>query len=114
MCNIYVSKNNSLEGSKMSRMRNTQIKDVQSLTKDIELLPAVSANQDFFEKSGKYLFLADCFMNDEYKGAFHIDESCEIGWNGKYAEKEDILDLLDAMEDKEFKEKLVKKCGISR
>ena len=53
-------------------------------------------------------------MNDEYKGSFHIDESCEIGWNGKYAEKEDILDLLDAMEDKQFKEKLVKKCGISR
>ena len=114
MCNIYVSENNSLEGSKMSRMRNTQIKDVQSLTKDIELLPAVSANQDFFEKSGKYLFLADCFMNDEYKGSFHIDESCEIGWNGKYAEKEDILDLLDAMEDKQFKEKLVKKCDFSR
>jgi hypothetical protein len=114
MCSIYVPENNSLEGAKMSRMRNTQIKDVQSLTKDIELLPAVSANQDFFEKSGKYLFLADCFLNDEYKGSFHIDESCEIGWNGKYAEKEDILDLLDAMEDKEFKEKLVKKCGISR
>ena len=114
MCNIYVSENNSLEGSKMSRMRNTQIKDVQSLTKDIELLPAVSANQDIFEKSGKYFFLADCFMNDEYKGSFHIDESCEIGWNGKYAEKEDILDLLDAMEDKQFKEKLVKKCDFSR
>ena len=114
MCSIYTPDNDSLEGAKMSRMRNTQIKDVQSLTKDIELLPAVSANQDFFEKSGKYLFLADCFMNDEYKGSFHIDESCEIGWNGKYAEKEDILDLLDAMEDKEFKEKLVKKCGISR
>ena len=114
MCSIYVPDGGSLEGSKMSRMRNTQIKDVQSLTKDIELLPAVSANQDFFEKSGKYLFLADCFLNDEYKGSFHIDESCEIGWNGKYAEKEDILDLLDAMEDKEFKEKLVKKCGISR
>ena len=114
MCSIYVPENNSLEGAKMSRMRNTQIKDVQSLTKDIELLPAVSANQDFFEKSGKYLFLADCFMNDEYKGSFHIDESCEIGWNGKYAEKEDILDLLDAMEDKQFKEKLVKKCDFSR
>ena len=114
MCSIYVPDGGSLEGSKMSRMRNTQIKDVQSLTKDIELLPAVSANQDFFEKSGKYLFLADCFMNDEYKGSFHIDESCEIGWNGKYAEKEDILDLLEAMEDKQFKEKLVKKCDFSR
>ena len=96
MCNIYVSENNSLEGTKMSKMRNSQIKDVQTLVKDIDL------------------FLADCFLNDEYKGSFHIDESCEIGWNGKYAEKEDILDLLDAMEDKEFKEKLVKKCGISR
>ncbi len=113
-CNIYVPENNSLEGAKMSKMRNVQIKDVQTLVKDIELLPAVTADEDFFEKSGKYLFLADCFLNDEYKGSFHIDESCEIGWNGKYAEKEDILDLLDAMEDKEFKEKLVKKCGISR
>ncbi len=86
----------------MSKLRNLHIKDIQTLVKDIELLPAVSADQDFFEKSGKYLFLADCFLNDEYKGSFHIDE------------KEDILDLLDAMEDKEFKEKLVKKCGISR
>ena len=98
----------------MSKMRDLDIKDIQSLTKDIELLPAVSAKQDFFEKSGKYLFLADCFMNDEYKGSFHINDSCEIGWNGKYAEKEDILDLLDAMEDKQFKEKLVKKCNFSR
>lgn len=114
MCSIYVSENNSLEGTKMSKMRNVQIKDVQTLTKDIELLPAVTADEDFFEKSGKYFFLADCFLNDDYKGSFHIDESCEIGWNGKYAEKEDILDLLDAMEDKEFKEKLVKKCGFSR
>ena len=114
MCSIYVPENNSLEGTKMSKMRDLDIKDIQSLTKDIELLPAVSAKQDFFEKSGKYLFLADCFMNDEYKGSFHINDSCEIGWNGKYAEKEDILDLLDAMEDKQFKEKLVKKCNFSR
>ena len=113
-CNIYVPENNSLDGTRMSKMRNSQIKDAQTLEKNIELLPAATANQDYFEKSGKYLFLADCFMNDEYKGSFHIDDSCEIGWNGKYAEKEDILDLLDAMEDKQFKEKLVKKCDFSR
>ena len=113
-CNIYVPENNSLDGTRMSKMRNSQIKDAQTLEKNIELLPAATANQDYFEKSGKYLFLADCFMNDEYKGSFHIDDSCEIGWNGKYAEKEDILDLLDAMEDIHFKEKLVKKCDFSR
>lgn len=114
LCSIYTPDNDSLGGVTMSKLRNLHIKDIQTLVKDIELLPAVTADEDFFEKSGKYLFLADCFLNDEYKGSFHIDESCEIGWNGKYAEKEDILDLLDAMEDKEFKEKLVKKCGISR
>lgn len=112
LCSIYMPDNDSLEGVTMSKLRNLHIKDIQTLVKDIELLPAASADQDFFEKSGKYLFLADCFLNDEYKGSFHIDESCEIGWNGKYAEKTDVVDLLMAMDDNQFKEKLMKKCQM--
>ena len=112
LCSIYMPENNFLEGASMSKLRDLHIKDIQTLTKDIELLPVVPANQDFFEKSGKYLFLADCFMNDEYKGTFHINESCEIGWNGKYAEKEDVFALLKAMDDKPLKEKLMKKCQM--
>ena len=112
LCSIYVPENNSLEGASMSKLRDLHIKDIQTLTKNIELLPVVDADQDFFEKRGKYVFLADCFMNDEYKGTFHINESCEIGWNGKYAEKADVVDLLDAMDDKQFKERLMKKCQM--
>ena len=112
LCSIYMPDNDSLGGVTMSKLRNLHIKDIQTLVKDIELLPAVSADQDFFEKNGKYLFLADCFMGDEYKGSFHINESCEIGWNGKYAEKTDVVDLLMAMEDKPFKERLLKKCQV--
>ena len=114
LCSIYTPDNDSLGGVTMSKLRNLHIKDIQTLVKDIELLPAVSADQDFFEKNGKYLFLADCFMGDEYKGSFHIDESCEIGWNGKYAEKTDVVDLLMAMEDKPFKERLLKKCQMEQ
>jgi len=112
LCSIYMPDNDSLEGVTMSKLRNLHIKDIQTLVKDIELLPVVSADQDFFEKNGKYLFLADCFMDDEYKGSFHINESCEIGWNGKYAEKTDVVDLLMSMEDKPFKERLLKKCQV--
>ena len=112
LCSIYMPEKDSLEGVTMSKLRNLHIKDIQTLVKDIELLPIVSADQDFFEKNGKYLFLADCFIDDEYKGSFHINESCEIGWNGKYAEKTDVIDLLMAMEDKPFKEKLMKKCQV--
>ena len=112
LCSIYMPENNFLEGASMSKLRDLHIKDIQTLTKDIELLPVVPANQNFFEKSGKYLFLADCFMNDEYKGSFHINESCEIGWNGRYAEKTDVVDLLKAMDDKTLKEKLMKKCQV--
>ena len=112
LCSIYMPDNDSLGGVTMSKLRKLHIKDMRTLVKDIELLPAVSANQDFFEKNGKYLFLADCFMGDEYKGSFHINESCEIGWNGKYAEKTDVVDLLMAMDDNQFKEKLMKKCQM--
>lgn len=112
LCSIYMPEKDSLEGVTMSQLRNMHVKDVQILAKNIELLPVASAGQDFFEKSGKYLFLADCFMNDEYKGSFHINESYEIGWNGKYAEKEDVVDLLVAMDDKILKEKLMKKCQV--
>lgn len=112
LCSIYMPKKDSLEGVTMSKLRNFPIKDIQTLTKNIELLPVVSADQDIFEKNGKYLFLADCFMDDEYKGSFHINESCEIGWNGKYAEKTDVVDLLMAMDDNQFKEKLMKKCQV--
>jgi len=112
LCSIYTPDNDSLGGVTMSKLRNLHMKDIQTLVKDIELLPVVSADQDFFEKNGKYLFLADCFMDDEYKGSFHINESCEIGWNGKYAEKTDVVDLLMSMEDKPFKERLLKKCQV--
>ena len=113
LCSIYMPDNDSLGGVTMSKLRNLHIKDIQTFVKDIELLPAVSADQDFFEKNGKYLFLADCFMGDEYKGSFHINESCEIGWNGKYAEKTDAVDLLMAMDNNQFKEKLMKKCQVN-
>ena len=114
LCSIYVPENNSLEGASMSKLRDLHIKDIQTLTKNIELLPVIDADQNFFEKRGKYVFLADCFMNDEYKGSFHINESCEIGWNGKYAEKEDVFALLMAMDDKTLKEKLMKKCQVEQ
>ena len=110
LCNIYKAGENSPNGEKMFKLRNQPLSDYLTLIKNFELEPI--NNQDLFEKRGNFLFLADCFLDNEYKGSFHINESCEIGWNGKYAEKEDVVDLLEAMKDEPFKEKLMKKCRV--
>lgn len=109
LCNVYVSNTINYEGEKMSKLRNQPLQDYFTLIKNFELEPIVE--KKIFEKSGKYLFLADCFLDNEYKGSFYINNSCLYEWNGKTADKEDIEDLLNIM-DSELAKKIKNKCGI--
>jgi hypothetical protein len=109
LCNIYMIGNASFEGEKMSRLRNHPVQDLVTLIKNFELEPV--NDQDYFTKKGKFLFLADCYLDNRYKGSFSINNLCEIEWNGKKTDKKDVKDLLNTI-DSEFAKKIKNKCGL--
>lgn len=109
LCNIFMSGTSPLEGENMSSLRNHPLLDFFTLTKNFELEPI--NNQDYFNKKGEYLFLADCYLDNEYKGSFSISDFCETEWNGKIANKKDIEELLNA-NDSELAKKIKNRCRI--
>ena len=93
----------------MSKLRKQPLQDYFTLIKNFELEPI--SDKNLFEKNGKYIFLADCFLDNEYKGSFYINNSCLYEWNGKPADKYDIEDLLNSV-DNELAKRIKNKCGI--
>ena len=108
--NAHMAETDSPDGEDMSRLRDKPIENILSLIKWAELDPV--ANQKMFKKNGKYLFLADCFLEDEYKGTFYVNDLCKAEWNGQPADMQDIEDLLKAMKN-EFANNLMAKCKFS-
>ena len=109
LCNAHMAETDSPDGEDMSRLRDKPIENILSLIKWAELDPV--ANQKMFKKNGKYLFLADCFLEDEYKGTFYVNDLCKAEWNGKLADKKDVTELLNSMNDDKAR-KLVQKCNF--
>lgn len=109
LCNVYVSNTINYDGEKMSKLRKQPLQDYFTLIKNFELEPI--SDKNLFEKNGKYIFLADCFLDNEYKGSFYINNSCLYEWNGKPADKYDIEDLLNSVDD-ELAKRIKNKCRI--
>lgn len=106
-CNVHVAENLIQHGEKISSLREKIFQENITLIKDVELKS--KENLDLFEKRGKFLFLADCYMDNDYKGSFYINENCDVEWNGELAEKEDVLDLLNESKSDQ-KKSLLEKC----
>lgn len=106
-CNVHFAENLIQHGEKISSLREKIFQENITLIKDVELKS--KENLDLFEKRGKFLFLADCYMDNDYKGSFYINENCDVEWNGELAEKEDVLDLLNESKSDQ-KKSLLEKC----
>lgn len=109
LCNAFVSDAGMSDGESIAKLRNRPLSNLLTLVRMAEL-DSVAENK-FFEKDGKYQFLADCYMDDVYKGSFYIDGSCNFEWNGKLAEKKDIAELLNSMNDDKARN-LLQKCDL--
>ena len=109
LCNVFVSDADILDGENLAKLRNRPLKDVLPLVRMAELDSVVKNN--FFEKEGMFQFLADCYMNDVYKGSFYVDGSCNFEWNGNKAEKNDAAELMNRLNDDKARN-LVEKCNL--
>ena len=109
LCNAFLADADMSDGETIAKLRNRPLRDLLTLVRMAEL-DSVAKNK-LFEKGGKYQFLADCYMDDVYKGSFYIDGSCNFEWNGKLADKKDVTELLNSMNDGKAR-KLVQKCNL--
>lgn len=110
LCSIYVTEGIPHSGEAMKTLRECSAYDMVALRKFDELESA-KGNIPFEEK-GAFIFLADCFINNDYKGSFYMDSSCNTKYNGKWVKKKDIARLVDALENKALKESLKNICGF--
>lgn len=110
LCSVYVAEGIPHSGETMKTLRERSTYNMVALRKFDELESA-KGNIPFEEK-GAFIFLADCFINNDYKGSFYMDSSCNTKYNGKWVKKKDIARLVDALENKALKESLKNICGF--
>ena len=110
LCSIYVAESLPHSAGTMKTLRERSAYDMVALRKFDEL--ESTKGNILFEEKGSFIFLADCFINNDYKGSFYMDSSCNTKYNGKWVEKKDIARLVDALENKSLKESLKNLCNF--
>lgn len=110
LCSVYVAEGIPHSGETMKTLRERSTYNMVALRKFDELESA-KGNIPFEEK-GTFVVLADCFMENVYKGSFYMDGSCKVKYNGNWTERKDFTRLVDALENKALKESLKNICNF--